>query len=116
MQEYIPREYPTYEYGSTMSSQWEKLTPRLKSRRGWWALVAVTAVLFFLMGGAITVWVMPGLMQNLKVSPNPVPQGNTLPLEKILQDPRYNSLLQKEIAVPLKLSPEQISGQLKAGK
>lgn len=117
MQEYVPREYASYEYDSAPPSQWEKLTPRRRPQRGWWAVVAVTAFLFFLMGGAITVWVMPALIQQgQKVLPTLTPQGNTLSLEKILQDPKYNSLLQKEIAVQLKLSPEEIRAQLKASR
>jgi hypothetical protein len=116
MQEYVPREYASYEYDSAVPSQWEKLTPRRRPQRGWWAVAAVAALLFFLMGGAITVSVMPGLIQNVKVSPKPVPQGNALPLERILQDPMYDAMLQKEIAVPLNLTPDQVRAQLKAGK
>ena len=110
VQVYAPQEYASYEFGEVTSSRGEKITPpRRGLRKGWWAVVAITAILFFLLGGAMTTWLMPVQMQLIGVRPEPVnifPFGN----------PKYSSIAQNDIANALHLDPQQISTQLQDGK
>ncbi len=116
-QEYLPQERAFYEYGDAVSSHGEKLIPqRRSSQKGWWAVIAVTAILFFLIGSSITRWVMPvpipNQVQFVKVAPVMPQPAPFLPFT----DPRYALMLQNDIANALHLSPGQIRMQLKEGK
>jgi hypothetical protein len=120
-QEYLPQEHAFYEYGDAVSSHGEKLIPqRRRSQKGWWAVIAVTAILFFLIGSSITRWVMPfpipGQVQFVKVAPV-MSQPQPVPVPVLpFKDPRYALMLQDDIASALHLSPGQIREQLQEGK
>ncbi len=114
MQEYAPQERAFYEYHETISSHGEKITPLRRSPRwGWWAAIAIAAILFFALG-RMTMWVIP--------VPLPFPKTIQVPAEMPgpemfpLQNPRYNLIAQDDIASALHLTPRQIAEQLRAGK
>ena len=110
VQVYAPREFASYEFGEVTSSRGEKIIPpRRGLRKGWWAVVAITAILFFLLGSGMTMWLMPVQMQLIGVHPEPV---------KIIsfESPKYNWIAQNDIANALRLDPQQITTQLQAGK
>ena len=110
VQVYAPQEYASYEFGEETSSRGEKIIPpRRGLRKGWWAVVAITAILFFLLGSGMTMWLMPVQMQLIGVHPEPV---------KIIsfEIPKYNWIAQNDIANALRLDPQQITTQLQAGK
>jgi len=116
-QEYLPQEHAFYEYGDAVSSHGEKLVPHRRSpQKGWWAVIAVTAILFFLLGSSITRWVIPVPISNqvqfVKVAPIVPQPAPFLPFK----DPRYALMLQDDIANALHLSPGEIRMQLKEGK
>jgi hypothetical protein len=118
-QEYLPQEHAFYEYGDAVSSHGEKLIPhRRSSQKGWWAVIAVTAILFFLIGSSITRWAIPfpipNQVQFVKVAPV-MPQPQPVPFLPF-KDPRYALMLQDDIASALHLSPGQIRVQLQEGK
>ncbi len=109
MQEYAPQERAFYEYHETISSHGEKITPLRRSPRwGWWAAIAIAAILFFALG-RMTMWVIPV----------PLPFTKTIISEPGMfpfQNPKYNWIAQEDIASALHLAPRQIAEQLKAGK
>ena len=110
VQVYAPREFASYEFGEVTSSRGEKIIPpRRGLRKGWWAVVAITAILFFLLGSGMTMWLMPVQMQLIGVHPEPI---------KIIsfESPKYNWIAQNDIANALRLDPQQITTQLQAGK
>jgi HEAT repeats len=112
--------YPPYEYVGTMSSQWEKISDlprRRRQRRGGWAVVGITALLFFLLGGGLALWVVPQLHLGAGVKPLPTPPfSKQLPDTPAPKTSDFTLRAQKEVAVALGLSPQQIQGQLKLGK
>jgi len=111
MQEYAPQERAFYEYHDSISSHGEKITPLRRSPRwGWWAAIAIAAILFFALG-RMTMWVIPvpsPFTKTIISEPGPV----MFPF----QNPRYNWIAQDDIASALHLTPKQITEQLKAGK
>lgn len=121
-QEPVLQEAVSYEYEGPLSSHGEKVTnfPRRRSwPKGWWAALAIVALLFFVMG-RMTIGVMsppkpfssgerPGMMTGKSV-------GDGFSFEKIITNPKYTILLQREISGALRLSPDAITMQLKAGK
>ena len=110
VQVYAPQEYASYEFGEVTSSSGEKITPpRRRLQKGWWAVVAITAILFFLLGSGTTMWLMPVQMQLIGVHPEPV---KIFPFE----NPNYSSIAQNDIANALHLDPQQIATQLQDGK
>ena len=110
VQVYAPQEYASYEFGEETSSRGEKITPpRRRLQKGWWAVVAITAILFFLLGGAMTAWLMPVQMPLIGVHPEAV---KIFPFE----NPKYSSIAQNDIASALHLDPQQIATQLQDGK
>lgn len=118
-QEYLPQEQAFYEYGDAISSHGEKLTPQRRGpQKGWWAAIAVTAILFFLIGSSVTRWAMPFQVANqvqfVKIAPA-MAQPQQVPFLPF-KDPRYTLMLQDDIANALHLSSGEIRLQLKEGK
>jgi len=110
VQVYAPREFASYEFGEVTSSRGEKIIPpRRGLRKGWWAVVAITAILFFLLGSGMTMWLMPVQMQLIGVHPEPIKMIS-------FESPKYNWIAQNDIANALRLDPQQITTQLQAGK
>ena len=110
VQAYTPQEYAPYEYGYAISSHAEKIMPR-RSQRGWWAVVAITALLFFLLGGGMTTWLMTPTprVDVVRVLPGP---ERVFPFEHS----RYSWIAQSDIANALQLDPRQITMQLREGQ
>src|SRR5215469_3754876 len=71
VQAYAPQEPAFYEYGDAISSHGEKLTAHRSPQKGWWAVIAAAALLFFLLGVGVTTWVMPARTQVVSSSPMP---------------------------------------------
>lgn len=118
-QEYAPREPFSYEHSAPMSEQWEKVTslPARRSQKGWWAIVAGTAIVFFLLGSGMTrmmepVGAFPFAMNRgipNKEMPRPADGFN-------FADSSYTLIIQNEVSSALKMSPDAIRGSLKEGK
>ena len=114
MQEYAPQERAFYEYHETISSHGEKITPLRRSPRwGWWAAIAIAAILFFALG-RMTMWVIPVPLPFTKTIQVPamIPGPGMFPF----QNPKYSWIAQDNIASALHLTPKQIAEQLRAGK
>ena len=110
VQVYAPQDYASYEFGEVTSSRGEKITPpRRRLQKGWWAVVAITAILFFLLGSGTSMWLMPTQFQSFPPPPEPV---KIFPFE----NPNYSSIAQNDIANALHLDPQQITTQLQDGK
>src|SRR6266852_49609 len=110
VQVYAPQDYASYEFGEVTSSRGEKITPpRRRLQKGWWAVVAITAILFFLLGSGTSMWLMPTQFQSFSPPPEPV---KIFPFE----NPNYSSIAQIDIANALHLDPPQITTQLQDGK
>ena len=110
VQVYAPQEYAPYEFGDAMPSRGEKITPpRRWPQKAWWAVVAITAILFFLLGGAMTTLLVPVQMQVIGVPPETIKAPP-------FWNPKYNWIAQNEIANALHLDPKQITTQLQEGK
>ncbi len=114
VQTYAPQEYAFHEYGDMPFLHGEKVTPsRRWPQKAWWAVVAFTAVLFFLLGAGTTMWMMPTQTAFLSVRPEPIPIAvRVFPFE----NPKYNWVVQNDIATALHLDPQQITTQLQEGK
>ncbi len=115
-QAYAPREPFSYEHSAPMSEQWEKVTslPARRSQKGWWGIVAATAIVFFLLGSGVT-----RITEPVKAFPFPVNMNKEMPgpAERFsFASPQYALLIQNEVSSALKLSPDSIRGQLKGGK
>jgi HEAT repeats len=107
-------ESATYEYQHEheVSPQWQKLTPRRTSHKGWWAALVVTAIVFFLLGAGATTLVTPTVIHS---SAPKSEIKNISAYEQLLRDSRYNGIAIKEIAGGLKLDPGFITQQLRTG-
>jgi hypothetical protein len=100
---------------------------RLKAHRGWWLLVALIAVLFFLLGASTVMWIIPGIKSALSSLHRPTavqrpteppwsiwptgPQPTTVPPEhafSFFMNPTYTPIATKEVAAALRLTPDQI--------
>jgi hypothetical protein len=116
------------EYSESASSvQGEKVTsfqrPR-RSSKGWWILIAIVALLFFLLGGMVTktstapISIPPGISfshSSQKVA-KAFPQGDQgIPFEKQLLTSQSLSQARQQIADGLHLSPDAITQQLQTG-
>lgn len=114
MQEYAPQERAFYEYHETTSSHGDKITPLRRSPRwGWWAAIAIAAILFFALG-RMTMWVIPVPLPSPKILQ--VPAEIPGPVMFPFPNPNYSWIAQDDIASALHLTPRQITEQLKAGK
>jgi hypothetical protein len=116
------------EYSSAASSgQGEKVTslPRQnRSSKGWWVLIAIVALLFFLLGRMIAIPTSPvpiGFPSSISVGQDQkFPKGISLndkgiPFEKLLLNSQSLSRARLQIADGLHLSPDEITQQLSAG-
>lgn len=111
-----------YQHEHEVSPQWQKLTPRRSSNKGWWAALIVTAIVSFLLGVAVTAGTIT------VAGPVPIHMGssskgtitNAEPMkhssfEQLVRDPKFNGIASKEIASALNLSPDAITQQLQTG-
>jgi hypothetical protein len=104
-----------------MPSQWEKVTsfgPRRSWPKGWWAALACVAVLFFLLGGGVTMWTvsiksLPVTALPSSKSPEFLPKS---PVLLLMENLKFVGIAQNDIAAALRLTPQQISTQLSQGK
>jgi len=121
-QQYEAQESSSYEYEVPLSARGEKVTSfplRRSLPKGWWAILAIVALLFFILG-RMTIGVVeptsvpmpPGVISVAKEQS----VGDGIPFGKIFTDPRYTMTLQQEVASALRLTPDNIRMQLKAGK
>jgi hypothetical protein len=111
-------ESATYEYQHEheVSPQWQKLTPRRTSHKGWWAALVVTAIVFFLLGAGVTAGVTTFVAPMAIHSSAPKSEiKNISAYERLLRDSRYNGIAINEIASGLKLDPGFITQQLQTG-
>ena len=98
--------------------------PNRKMQKGWWVIVAVVALLFFLMGIGVTGLIMPDMHSRLSYSTNPLfskpviavqrpaQQTNTWPPPhtfNFFMNPTFTTIATKEGATALHLTPEQIT-------
>jgi hypothetical protein len=114
VQTYAPQEYAFHEYGDTLYSQGEKIIPsRRWPQKAWWAVVAFTAVLFFLLGAGTTMWMMPTQTAFISVRPELTPIAvRVFPFENL----KYSWTVQDAVATALHLAPQQITSDLQEGK
>ncbi len=113
VQAYAPQEYAFHEYGDTLYSQGEKITPsRRWPQKAWWAVVAFTGVLFFLLGAGTTMWMMPTSTAFIRVQPEPPIAVRVFPFENL----KYSWTVQNAVATALHLAPQQITSDLQEGK
>lgn len=118
VQVYAPREDAPGEYYSEASPGWEKVTsfPHRRPQRAWWGVVAVTALLFSLMGGGLALFVMSSVVHTSSGSKSAMPQVKGFPFEKFIQIPPYSSIVQKDVGTGLHLDPKEITARLKSGQ
>ncbi len=45
---------------------------QLKAQKGWWVIIALTALLFFLLGASTVMWIIPGIKSMLSSSKHPL--------------------------------------------
>lgn len=118
-EEYPHQEFPSYEYGETMSSHGGKLVlHHHRSQKGWWVALAAVAVLFFLLGSGVSsvlvpvgAWMIFPRSEVVKVMPTMVP-GQLAPFE----NPNDAWVAQNMIAAELHLPPQEVVTQLKQGR
>jgi hypothetical protein len=121
-------EYSFNEDGANTASRWQKATsyPRRKAQKGWWAIVAITALLFFLLGTGVIRWITPVI--------TPMPSSSTVSIVpkrpvavqqpqqpqqpqlwppphnfSFFMNPIFTNIAAKEVAYALHLTPEQIT-------
>lgn len=111
----------------TASHQGEKLTSFSRQRRpskGWWVLLAIVALLFFLLGSVVTNSTHPtastlpafGIYQSQRKAVQVFPQDDKgIPLAKQLITSQSLSQARQEIADSLHLTPDEITQQLQSG-
>lgn len=111
---------------SASSAQGEKVTSFQRQRRsskGWWILIAIVALVFFLLGGiatktsTVSIQVPPVIsVGHSQKAIQAFPQdGKVIPVEKQLLNSQSLSQARQEIADGLHLSPDAITQQLNAG-
>jgi hypothetical protein len=94
-----------------------------RSSKGWWVLIAVVALLFFLLGRMIAIPTSPvpigftsiSIGQDQKVSKAFSQDDKGIPFEKQLLNSQSLSQARQQIADGLHLSPDEITQQLNAG-
>jgi hypothetical protein len=98
--------------------------PRRKVQKGWWAMVALSALLFFLLGIGVARLTMP-LMRSMQPSSTqsivskpaiavqpPASQAVMLPPAHtfyFFMNPTFTTMAREEVATALHLTPEQIT-------
>ena len=45
---------------------------QLKAQKGWWVMIGITALLFFLLGASAVLWILPGIKSLLSSSKRPL--------------------------------------------
>ncbi|GAC1366939.1 MAG: hypothetical protein NVSMB44_31800 [Ktedonobacteraceae bacterium] len=108
----------SYEYNAPTSVHAEKVTnlPPRRSHRGWWAIIAGTALVFFLLGSATT-----RMMEGFG-GPRGLPfHGNkSIEMPRMDEDfgpgSRYALMIQNEVSRALNTNPDAIRAQLKEGR
>jgi hypothetical protein len=131
-QSYEEYEHPYYNDGDedvgSMARHWEKATsyPRRKAQKGWWAIVAITALLFFMLGTSMNMWAMPGMKPIMPSSRHsmaarqpqmwpPAQQPQMWPPAhnfSFFMNPTFTSIATNEVADALHLTPEQITTKM----
>jgi hypothetical protein len=122
------------EDGGSMDRHWEKATsyPRRKAHKGWWAIVAMTALLIFMLGTSMNMWAMPGMKsmtppwrdsffsrhsiaaRHSHMWP-PVEHPQMWPPAhdfSFFMNPTFTSIATNEVANALHLTPEQITTKI----
>jgi hypothetical protein len=114
VQVYAQQEYAPYEFGDGMLSHGEKITPSRRWPKKAWLAVVATAILFFMLGGGAALLLMSFGIQT-EVTSSAIPQP--MPVRIIhFDDPKYDTIVQNDIANALRLDPQQITAQLQVGK
>ncbi len=113
-QAYDPSGPSSYEHTTPVSERWEKVTdlPPRRSQKGWWGIVAVTAVMFFLLGGGVTSVMMP----RMSAIPGMMKGGSIGPYNPNRNVGNFSLIIQKEVSGALNMTPDSIRGQLREGK
>ena len=131
VQEY---EHSYYEDGGSMDRHWEKATSysRRKTHKGWWAIVAIAALLFFMLGTSMNMWAMPGMRSIMPSSRDSIFSSHPMRVEhrhmwpqaqqpqmwppahsfSFFMNPTFTSIATKEVANALHLTPEQITTKM----
>ena len=100
---------------------------RLKGQKGWWVIVALTVIVFFLLGASTVMWIIPGIKSALSSPKHSVavqrpteppwsiwptgPLPTTSPPAhafSFFMNPTYAPIATKEVADALHLTPDQI--------
>lgn len=100
---------------------------RLKGLKGWWVIVVLTALVFFMLGASTVLWIIPGIKSALSSPKHPVavvrpteppwsiwptgPQPTTVPPEhpfSYFMNPTFTPIATNEVAHALRLTPDQI--------
>jgi hypothetical protein len=122
-QTYDPSGPSSYEHASPRSEHWEKVTnlpPRSRSQKGWWGIVAATAVVFFLLGSGATSMMMPvgkSLYPFQSAQRMEIPKIEVAKQEKGVGDfSQYSNIIQKEVSAALGMTPDAIRGRLRGGQ
>jgi len=115
-----------------MGKLWEQTTmQQFKAQKGWWVVVALTALLFFLLGASTVLWIIPGIKSVLSSSKHPIavqrpteppwpiwpsgPQPTMVPPEhpfSFFMNPTFTPIATKEVADALHLTPAQIKTEI----
>lgn len=104
---------------------------QLKAKKGWWVIIALTALLFFLLGASMVMWIIPGIKSMLSSSKHPLtvqrpteppwprwpsgPRPTLVPPEhpfSFFLNPTFTPIATKEVADALHLTAEQIKTEI----
>jgi hypothetical protein len=128
-QSYEEYEHPFYndgdEDGGSMDRHWEKVTSysHRKTYKGWWAIVAIAALLFFMLGTSMNMWAMPGMKSTMSFSRDSIFSRHSMAARQsqmwqpprnfsFFMNPTFTSIATSEVANALHLTPEQITTKM----
>jgi hypothetical protein len=113
------------EDGGSMDRHWEKATSysRRKTHKGWWAIVAIAALLVFMLGTSMNMWAMPGMKSMMPYSRDAIFSRHSMPARQsqmwppahndtFFMNPIFTSIATEEVANALHLTPEQITTKM----
>jgi hypothetical protein len=113
------------EDGGSMDRHWEKATSysRRKTHKGWWAIVAIAALLVFMLGTSMNMWAMPGMKSMMPYSRDAIFSRHSMPARQsqmwppahndtFFMNPTFTSIATEEVANALHLTPEQITTKM----
>jgi len=108
----------SYEHASPMSEHWEKVTnlPPRRSQKGWWGIIAATAVVFFLLGSGVTSMFASARVFTAFSTANVAPVAIARPEKSIGNFSQYSNIIQKEVSGALHMDPDLVRAQLGDGK